>query len=114
MFSFCDNNDLLKTRFNVVYHMSLLFCLLLTLWVQEWEGKPTDQEKEGANGELKAQVQSEVTSDLIEKPIPNAQTAEDLQLSENISIEKSGDAPKDVKPVVSENRTAANEVANGC
>ena len=80
--------------------------------MQEWEGKPTDQEKGGANGELKTQIQSEVTSDLIEKPIPNAQTDEDLQLSENISIEKSGDAPKDVK--LSENRTAANEVANGC
>ncbi|XP_030956123.1 YTH domain-containing protein ECT4-like isoform X4 [Quercus lobata] len=82
--------------------------------IKEWEGKPTDQEKEGANGELKTQIQSEVTSDLIEKPIPNAQTDKDLQLSENISIEKLGDAPKDVKPVVSENRTAANEVANGC
>ncbi|KAL4611849.1 hypothetical protein ACB092_08G155400 [Castanea dentata] len=82
--------------------------------IKEWEGKPTDQEKEGANGELKTQIQLEVTSDLIEKPIPNAQTDEDLQLSENISIEKSGDAPKDVKPVVSENRIAGNEVANGC
>lgn len=94
--------------------MSLHFCLLLILWVQQWEGKPTDQEKEDANGELKTQIQLEVTSDLIEKPIPNAQTDEDLQLSENISIEKSGDAPKDVKPVVSENRIAGNEVVNGC
>ncbi|KAM3693006.1 hypothetical protein ACJW31_08G132500 [Castanea mollissima] len=82
--------------------------------IKEWEGKPADQEREDANGELKTQIQLEVTLDLIEKPIPNAQTDEDLQLSENISIEKSGDAPKDVKPVVSENRIAGNEVANGC
>ncbi|KAM4096807.1 hypothetical protein ACJW30_08G132400 [Castanea mollissima] len=82
--------------------------------IKEWEGKPADQEREDANGELKTQIQLEVTLDLIEKPIPNAQTDEDLQLPENISIEKSGDAPKDVKPVVSENRIAGNEVANGC
>ncbi|KAM3740855.1 hypothetical protein ACB098_08G131100 [Castanea mollissima] len=82
--------------------------------IKEWEGKPADQEREDANGELKTQIQLEVTLDLIEKPIPNAQTDKDLQLPENISIEKSGDAPKEVKPVVSENRIAGNEVANGC
>ncbi|GMY16196.1 YTH domain-containing protein ECT4-like isoform X4 [Fagus crenata] len=61
--------------------------------------KPTDEKKEEANGEMKTQMQLEATSDLIEEPTPNAQT-DDLQLSENVSVEKTEDALEDVQPVV--------------
>lgn len=61
--------------------------------------KPTDEKKEEANGEMKTQMQLEATSDLIEEPTPNAQT-DDLQLSENVSVEKMEDALEDVQPVV--------------
>jgi hypothetical protein len=67
--------------------------------VQGGVEKPTDEKKEEANGEMKTQMQLEATSDLIEEPTPNAQT-DDLQLSENVSVEKTEDALEDVQPVV--------------
>lgn len=80
--------------------------------LQVWEGKPTDEKKELANGELKTQKSLEAASDLVTTTV---QSNGDLKLSENGSVAKTGDAHKGTKPVVvSEKVILANGVANGC
>ncbi|KAL9459023.1 hypothetical protein AB3S75_007838 [Citrus x aurantiifolia] len=82
---------------------------------QVWEGKPAEEKKELANGELKTQRSSEVASDLVEERTATVQSNGDLRLSENVSVAKTGDAHKGSKPVVvSEKVILANGVANGC
>lgn len=58
---------------------------------QMWEGKQTDErnKEEGANGELKSQKSSEVASDLVKETVPDIQTNGDVNLSENLSMDKS-------------------------
>lgn len=90
-----------------------MWLILETL--QVWEGKPAEEKKELANGELKTQRSSEVASDLVEERTTTVQSNGDLRLSENGSVAKTGDAHKGSKPVVvSEKVILANGVANGC
>ncbi|XWS52378.1 hypothetical protein CRYUN_Cryun11dG0064600 [Craigia yunnanensis] len=78
---------------------------------QVWEGMPVNEKKDVENG---AQKSLEVASDLIKEPSLTAHSNGDLKLSENGSVIKSGDAPKGVKPVVSEKRVLSNGIVNGC
>ncbi|XP_061363474.1 YTH domain-containing protein ECT4-like isoform X2 [Gastrolobium bilobum] len=79
---------------------------------QVWEGKPADDKIE-INGEVNIQ-KPEVTSELLKESTLAEKDSDDHKLSENVSVAKTGDAPKGAKPVVSESKIVANGVANGC
>lgn len=77
-----------------------------------WEGKPVDEKKEVANGELNPKS-LEVASELAKDSLPAA--GDNLKVAENGSATTTGEAPKGAKPVVAEKKIAANGVVvNGC
>ena len=78
-----------------------------------WEGKPVDEKKDLANGELN-QKSLEVATELIKDTSPIAHAVDDLKVAENGSATTTGDAPKGAKPVVAEKKIGVNGVANGC
>ncbi|GAV64910.1 YTH domain-containing protein [Cephalotus follicularis] len=69
---------------------------------QVWEGKPTDDKKEVANGPQK------VLNGIKEPTVATDLSNGDLKPSENGSIAKTGDAPKDAKPAVASEKITAN------
>lgn len=90
----------------------ICFACFWFLKLQVWEVKPVYEKKDVANGSQKS---LEVASVLIKDPSITAHSNGDLNLSENGSETKSGDAPKSAKPVVvSEKRVLSNGIANGC
>lgn len=78
-----------------------------------WEGKPVDEKKEVANGEL-SQKPLEAGSDLIKDPLPTMPASDNGKVAENGTGAAAGDAPKGAKPVVPEKRIVANGNVNGC
>lgn len=80
---------------------------------QVWEGKPVDEKKEVANGEL-SQKPLEAGSDLIKDPLPTVPASDNGKVAENGTGAAAGDAPKGAKPVVPEKRIVANGNVNGC
>jgi hypothetical protein len=79
-----------------------------------WDGRPTEDKKESANGELKSLKPSEATSEL-DKPATLSVLANgESKTTENGPLLKSGDILKTVKPVAVPENLVANVVANGC
>ncbi|XP_062076365.1 YTH domain-containing protein ECT2 isoform X2 [Humulus lupulus] len=87
---------------------------------QVWEGKPMDEKKEVANGELNPKPSELVASEVTKEALPTttaAQAGDNVKIAENgpATTTTTGDAPKGAKPVVvAEKRNVANGVANGC
>lgn len=78
-----------------------------------WEGKPVDEKKEVANGELD-QKSLEAGSDLIKDPSPTVHASDNGKVAENGPVATAGVAPKGAKPVVVSEKIVANGIANGC
>ncbi|KAJ8529041.1 hypothetical protein K7X08_035876 [Anisodus acutangulus] len=81
---------------------------------QVWEGKATEEKnRENSNVELNSQKPSEVSAGLNKENSLAAQTNVEVNLTENVSVTKSGDV-KGAKPVtVSEKKPVAKGPANG-
>lgn len=78
---------------------------------QVWEGKPVDEKKEVANGELN-QKTLEAGSDSIKDPLVTVHASDNGKVAENGAA--AGVAPKGAKPVVVSEKIVANGIANGC
>lgn len=76
-----------------------------------WEGKPVDEKKEVANGELN-QKTLEAGSDSIKDPLVTVHASDNGKVAENGPA--AGVAPKGAKPVVVSEKIVANGIANGC
>lgn len=87
--------------------LNFFFILLL----QVWEGKPTSEKKEMANGEIKPQRSVEVASEFV-KETATAQANGDMKLSDDGATEKKADNGKIVKAVAPEKKALSNGVAN--